>query len=294
MFHGSMVALATPFKNDKIDEKALRDLVEFQIKNGTHALVPCGSTGESATLTYEEHCSVIEIVIDQAKKRVPVIAGAGSNSTHETVFLTEHAKKAGADAVLLITPYYNKPSQEGLYRHFKAVAEAVEIPQIVYNVPSRTGVNMLPETVVRLSKVKGIAGIKEASGNLDQAACIIKEAGKGFAVLSGEDSLTFPMMCMGASGVISVVANIAPALMRSLCDKTAAGDMAGAREIYYKLFDICKGVFFETNPIPIKKALYLMGLAQDEIRLPLVSMTEENSARLRKIMAELGLRIVEG
>lgn len=294
MFQGSMVALATPLKNGKIDEDALRLIVEFQIENGTDALVPCGTTGESATLTYAEHCNVIEIVIDQAGKRVPIIAGAGSNSTHETIFLAEHAKKCGADGVLLITPYYNKPTQEGLFRHFQAVAEAVDIPQVLYNVPSRTGVNMLPETAVRLSGVKGIVGIKEASGSIDQAAYIIKNAPKKFHVISGEDSLTFPLMCMGAKGVISVAANIIPRQMSEMCGKILKGDIAGARELHYNLLDIFKGVFFETNPIPVKKALYFMGLAEDEIRLPLVTMTEGSASKLKDIMKEQHIKMVNG
>lgn len=294
MFQGSMVALATPLKNDKIDENALRRLVDFQIENGTDALVPCGTTGESATLSYAEHCSVIEIVIDQTKKRVPIIAGAGSNSTHETIFLTEHAKKSGADGVLLITPYYNKPTQEGLFRHFQAVAEAVDIPQVLYNVPSRTGVNMLPETTVRLAGIKGIVGIKEASGSIDQAAYIIKNTPKEFHLISGEDSLTFPLMCLGAKGVISVATNIVPREMSEMCAKILKGDIAGAREIHYKLLDIFKGIFFETNPIPVKKALYFMGLAEDEIRLPLVTMTDSYACKLKDMMKELGIKIVKG
>lgn len=292
MFQGSMVALATPLKDGKIDEKSLRNLVEFHIKNGTHVIVPCGTTGESATLSYEEHGKVIDIVIDQTKKRVPVVAGAGSNSTHETVYLTDHAKKAGADGVLLITPYYNKPTQEGLYRHFKTVAEKVDIPIILYNVPSRTGVNMLPETVVRLAGVKGIVGIKEASGNLDQASYIIKNAPKTFHVISGEDSLAFPMMCMGAKGVISVANNVAPALVSQMCEKTLKGDMEGGRAIHYQLSELFKGVFLETNPIPVKKALYFMGLMEDDIRMPLISMEEPNAGKLKNIMKDLGIKIV--
>ena len=291
MFQGSIVALVTPFKKGKVDEKALRNLTEFHIKNGTNAIVPCGTTGESATLTYDEHCNVIEIVIDQTKKRIPVIAGAGSNSTHETIYLAEHAKKVGSDGVLLITPYYNRPTQEGLYQHFKTVAETVDIPQILYNVPSRTGVNMLPDTVIKLSEIKNITGIKEASGNLDQVAHIIKYASSGFDVISGEDSLTFPMICMGAKGVISVVANVAPDLMARLCAKALGGDVKGAKEIHYKLFELSKALFYETNPIPVKKALYFMGLIEDEVRLPLVTMTKTNAAKLKTVMNDLGIEI---
>lgn len=292
MFQGSIVALVTPFKQGELDEKALRDLVEFHIAEGTNAIVPCGTTGESATLSHEEHCRVIEIVIDQAKKRVPVIAGAGSNSTKEAIFLTEHAKKSGADAVLSITPYYNKPTQEGLFQHFKTIAEHVDIPMVLYNVPGRTGVNMLPETVVRLSKVKNIVGVKEASGSLDQAGAIIHNASESFDVISGEDSLTFPMMAMGAKGVISVVANVAPKKMAQMCKAVLNNNMLEARKLHYELLDLSKAVFYETNPIPAKKAVYLMGLMENEIRLPLVEMTKENTEKLKTVMKNLGIKIV--
>ena len=292
MFQGSIVALVTPFKNGELDEKALRDLVEYHIAEGTNAIVPCGTTGESATLSHEEHCRVIEIVIDQAKKRIPVIAGAGSNSTKEAVFLTEHAKKSGTDAVLSITPYYNKPTQEGLYQHFKTIAEQVDIPVVLYNVPGRTGVNMLPETVIRLSKVKNIVGVKEASGSLDQAGAILHHTDDDFDVLSGEDSLTFPMMAMGAKGVISVTANVAPKKMAQMCRAVLDNNMLEARKLHYELIDLSKAVFYETNPIPAKKAVYLMGLIENEIRLPLVEMTKENTEKLKKVMENLGIKIV--
>ncbi|BAI79726.1 dihydrodipicolinate synthase [Deferribacter desulfuricans SSM1] len=291
MFKGSIVAIVTPMKDGKVDEAKLRELVEFQIEKGTDGIVPCGTTGESATLTYEEHCQVIDLVIDQVKGRVPVIAGTGSNSTHETIFLTKHAKEAGADAALVITPYYNKPTQKGLYEHFKAVAEAVDIPIILYNVPGRTAVNMLPETVIELSKIKNIVGVKEASGSLDQAAEIIAGTDDSFALLSGEDSLTYPLLCLGAKGVISVATNIVPELMAELVDSFFAGDINKAKELHYKLFPLFKAIFFETNPIPVKKALYLMGLIEDEIRLPLVPMTEANTERLRKVLLDLGLSL---
>ena len=292
MFQGSMVALVTPFKNGELDEEALRNLVEFHINLGTSAIIPCGTTGESATLSHEEHCRVIEIVVAQANKRIKVIAGAGSNSTKEAIFLTEHAKKSGADAVLSITPYYNKPTQSGLYEHFKAIAESVDIPLILYNVPSRTGVNMLPETVLKLSKLKNIVGIKEASGSLDQAGAILQHTNRNeFVVLSGEDSLTFPMMAMGATGVISVVANICPDKMSKMCNLLLDNKMEEARKIHYELLDLCKVVFIETNPIPVKKAVYMMGLIESEIRLPLVQMTDENSKKLENIMVNLGVKI---
>ena len=292
MFQGSIVALVTPFKQGELDEKALRDLVEFHIAEGTNAIVPCGTTGESATLSHEEHCRVIEIVIDQAKKRVPVIAGAGSNSTKEAVFLTEHAKKSGADAVLSITPYYNKPTQAGLYQHFKTIAEQVDIPIVLYNVPGRTGVNMLPDTVVELSKIKNIVGVKEASGSLDQAGAIIQHTDDSFDVISGEDSLTFPMMAMGAKGVISVTANVAPKKMAQMCKAVLENNMIEAMKLHYELIDLSKAVFYETNPIPAKKAVYLMGLIENEIRLPLVEMTKENTEKLKTVMKNLGIKIV--
>ena len=292
MFQGSIVALVTPFKQGELDEKALRDLVEFHIAEGTNAIVPCGTTGESATLSHEEHCRVIEIVIDQVKKRLPVIAGAGSNSTKEAVFLTEHAKKSGADAVLSITPYYNKPTQAGLYQHFKTIAEQVDIPVVLYNVPGRTGVNMLPDTVIELSKIKNIVGVKEASGSLDQAGAILQHTDDSFDVISGEDSLTFPMMAMGAKGVISVTANVAPKKMAQMCKAVLENNMIEARKLHYELIDLSKAVFYETNPIPAKKAVYLMGLIENEIRLPLVEMTKENTEKLKTVMKNLGIKIV--
>lgn len=292
MFQGSIVALVTPFKQGELDEKALRDLVEFHIAEGTNAIVPCGTTGESATLSHEEHCRVIEIVIDQAKKRVPVIAGAGSNSTKEAVFLTEHAKKSGADAVLSITPYYNKPTQAGLYQHFKTIAEQVDIPIVLYNVPGRTGVNMLPDTIIELSKIKNIVGVKEASGSLDQAGAILQYTNDSFDVISGEDSLTFPMMAMGAKGVISVTANVAPKKMAQMCKAVLENNMIEARKLHYELIDLSKAVFYETNPIPAKKAVYLMGLIENEIRLPLVEMTKENTEKLKTVMKNLAIKIV--
>ena len=221
-----------------------------------------------------------------------VIAGAGSNSTKESVFLTEHAKKSGADAVLSITPYYNKPTQAGLYQHFKTIAEHVDIPIILYNVPSRTGVNMLPDTVISLSKIKNIVGIKEASGSLDQAGAVLQHTDDSFDVISGEDSLTFPMMAMGAKGVISVVANAAPKKMAQMCKAMLNNDMLLGRKLHYELLDLCKGMFFETNPIPAKKAAYMMGLAENEIRLPLVEMTKENTQKLKSIMEKLNIKIV--
>lgn len=292
MFQGSMVALVTPFKDNKVDEKALRELVEFHISEGTNCIVPCGTTGESATLSKDEHCKVIEIVVDQTKKRIPIMAGAGSNNTQNAILLAEHAKKVGADGILSITPYYNKPTQKGLYEHFKAIANSVDIPIVLYNVPSRTGVNMLPETVIELSKIKNIVGIKEASGSLDQAGAIMQKVSSDFVVLSGEDSLTMPMMSMGAKGVISVVANIAPNLMSEMCKAMLNNDIIKGRELHYKLLDICKAVFIETNPIPVKYGVYAMGLISKELRLPLVEISKENGDKLINIMTQLGIKTI--
>lgn len=289
MLKGSIVAIATPLKNDKIDEPRLRALVDFQIANGTSAIVPCGTTGESATLTYEEHCKVIDIVISQVDGRVPVIAGSGSNSTHETIFLTKHAKEAGADYALVITPYYNKPSQEGLYQHFKAVAEAVDIPIILYNVPGRTAVNMLPETVVRLAEIDNIVGVKEATGSLDQAAKILANVSDDFMLLSGEDALVYPLMSLGAKGVISVTTNVIPADMAALCEACLNKDFDTAKKLHYKTLPLVNSLFIDTNPVPVKKALYLMGLIEDEIRLPLVKLSDEKTEILKKAMTDYGV-----
>jgi 4-hydroxy-tetrahydrodipicolinate synthase len=292
MFKGAITALVTPMKDGMLDEEKLRNLVDFQINNGVSALVPCGTTGEAATLSYEEHMRVIEIVVEQANKRVPVIAGTGSNSTHETIYLTEFAKKVGCDAALVVTPYYNKPTQKGLYEHFKAVAEAVDIPIVLYNVPGRTAVNMLPDTVIKLSKIKNIVAVKEASGSLDQASEIIAGVDPEFDVLSGDDSLTLPMMALGAKGVISVASNIMPKEVSQMVDFWLKGDIESARKLHLKLFPLFKGIFIETNPIPVKKALYLMGIIENDIRLPLVEMTPEGTEKLRKILLDLNVKLV--
>jgi 4-hydroxy-tetrahydrodipicolinate synthase len=289
MFKGSIVAIVTPFVNDAIDEERLRELVEFQIANGTDAIVPCGTTGESSTLDYEEHDRVIEIVVQQTNKRVPVIAGTGSNSTKEAIELTEHARKLGADGALLVTPYYNKPTQEGLYRHYRAIAEAVPLPQILYNVPGRTSVNLLPETVARLAEISNIVAIKEATGSLQQASEVISLCGDKLDVLSGDDFITFPMMACGAKGVISVVANIMPKEVASLVDAFIAGNMEEARNWHLKLLKISNAMFIETNPVPVKTAVALMGKATDEVRLPLAPMSDANRAKLAAIMKEYGL-----
>jgi 4-hydroxy-tetrahydrodipicolinate synthase len=289
MFTGSIVAIVTPFRNDVIDEEKLRELVEFQIASGTDGIVPCGTTGEASTLDYAEHDRVIEIVVQQVKGRVPVIAGTGSNSTTEAIEMTAHAKRIGADGALLVTPYYNKPSQEGLYRHYRAIADAVALPQVLYNVPGRTGVNLLPETVARLAEISNIVAIKEATGSLQQASEVLALCGDKLDLLSGDDFITFPMMACGAKGVISVVANIMPKEVAALVDAFFAGKMEEARQLHLKLLKISNAMFIETNPVPVKTAVALMGKASDEVRLPLAPMSDANRAKLATIMKEYGL-----
>jgi 4-hydroxy-tetrahydrodipicolinate synthase len=289
MFEGSIVATVTPFRNGRVDAGALRKLVDFQIRSGTDGIVPCGTTGESATLSYAEHERVVDIVVSAARGRVPVIAGTGSNNTQEAIMLTRYARKAGADGALVITPYYNKPTQEGLYRHFRAVAEAADIPMILYNVPSRTGVNMTAETVARLSRVKTIVGVKEASGNLAQVCDILRSVPPGFRVLSGDDGLFFPMLALGVHGVISVAANVVPRPMADLYDAFTAGDVARARAIHLRLWDLFKVLFIETNPVPVKTALAMMKRIGGEIRLPLCGLSEASRKSLAGVLAGLDL-----
>jgi len=289
MFKGSIVAIVTPFNNGMVDEKKLRELVDFQIENGTDAIVACGTTGESSTLDNEEHLNVIKIVFDQAKGRVPVIAGTGSNSTAEAIHLTREAKAIGVAGVLLVTPYYNKPTQEGLYRHYLAIADAVEIPQILYNVPGRTAVNLLPETVARLAGHKNIVAIKEATGSLQQASEVLALCGDQIDVFSGDDFITFPMMACGAKGVISVTANIMPKAIGDLTDAFYAGDLEKARQLHLQTLKINNAMFIESNPVPVKTALGLMGKCSDEVRLPLVPMSAANKAKLEAIMKEYKL-----
>lgn len=289
MFTGSLVAIVTPFKNGEVDEKVLRDLIEFHIENGTNGIVPCGTTGESATLSHKEHKRVIEITIDAVKKRISVVAGTGSNSTEEAVRLTSHAKDAGADGVLMITPYYNKPTQEGLYQHFKRVSTEVDIPIFLYNVPSRTGVNMLPETVARLSKIDNIVGIKEASGSLQQISDVIGLCDYRFTLLSGDDFIVLPILSVGGKGVISVIANVAPRDMSELIRAFNEGNLKKAQELHYKLRPLNEAMFYETNPIPVKKALALMNKIEDEIRLPLLSLSEKNTERLKGVLKDYRL-----
>ncbi|HEU4345250.1 MAG TPA: 4-hydroxy-tetrahydrodipicolinate synthase [Candidatus Binatia bacterium] len=289
MFAGSMVALVTPFKDGQVDWRSLDGLVEFHIKNGTNGIVPCGTTGESATLDHQEHDGVIEAVVKAVNKRVPVIAGTGSNSTAEAIELTRGAEKAGADGALLISPYYNRPTQEGIYQHYKKVAESVGIPLIVYNIPARTGSKIEPETLARLAEIKNVAGVKEATGSVDQAIDVIRLCGDRFGVYSGEDSLTFSLMALGGKGVISTVANIAPQAMSQLTDACLKGNWQRGRELQLKLVPLIRAVFLETNPIPIKTALSLMGKCSGDLRLPLTPMSEGNLKKLKQAMTDFGL-----
>ncbi|MGE5308335.1 MAG: 4-hydroxy-tetrahydrodipicolinate synthase [Deltaproteobacteria bacterium] len=290
MFSGSIVALITPFKNNKIDEKRLRDLIEFQLKNGTSGIVPCGTTGESATLSFEEHERVIDIAIEQVKKRVPVIAGTGSNSTEEAIMLTKHAALAGADASLQVSPYYNRPSQRGLYEHFRAVAKSVDIPIILYNIASRTGVNIEPETMARLAKeCPNIVGVKEASGNLEQMSRVKLLCGPDFDLISGDDALTLPVLSIGGTGIISVVANIAPKETADMVSLFLKGDAKGAKELHYKLLPLVRAMFFEGNPVPVKTAMGMLGMCEPQVRLPLAEMLPENADKLKKALKEYGL-----
>ena len=289
MFSGAIVAIVTPFKKGKVDEEALRRLIEEQIAAGTDGIAPCGTTGESTTLSHEEHDRVIEITIDAARKRVPVIAGTGSNSTAEALRLTRHAWEAGADAALMVCPYYNRPTQEGLYHHYRTIAEEVPIPIIIYNIASRTGVNMLPETLARLAKIPNIVGVKEASGSLKQMSDVIQLCGPAFAVLSGDDIFTLALLAIGGKGVISVISNVAPADMAAMVDAFAAGDLQKARALHYRMSPLIDALFIETNPIPVKAALSLMGKIDYELRLPLCRMLPKNEESLKKAMQAYGL-----
>jgi len=290
MFKGSIVAIVTPFTNGKLDQKKFRELIQFQIKNGTSGIVPCGTTGESATLPFEEHDRVIEIAVEQTNKRVPVIAGTGSNSTQEAIMLTQHAAKTGADASLQVSPYYNRPPQKGLYEHFKAVADSVDIPIILYNIASRTGVNIEVDTIARLAKdCKNIVAVKEASGSLDQMARIKAACPKDFVLLSGDDSLTLPVLGIGGSGVISVVANIVPRDVADLVATFESGNILAAQKIHYKLLPLVKAMFIETNPIPVKTAMGLLKMCEPELRLPMSKMDPGNVDKLKKALADYGL-----
>lgn len=289
MFKGSIVAIVTPFKKGKVDEKALCNLIEWHIKEGTNAIVPCGTTGESSTLDYEEHYRVIEITVKTVNKRVPVIAGTGANSTDETIMITKKAKQLGADAALLVTPYYNKPTQEGLYRHYKEVAKAVDIPIVLYNVPGRTAVNMLPSTVARLAEIKNIVAIKEATGDMKQVSEIIRLCGDKITLISGDDFTTLTLLALGGKGVISVSANVAPKDVAEMCAAWHVGDIEKARKLHYKLEPLNAAMFIETNPIPAKTALAMMGKIKEELRLPLCEMSDANKDKLKKVLKDYGL-----
>jgi 4-hydroxy-tetrahydrodipicolinate synthase len=289
MFKGAFTAIVTPFKNGRLDEEAYRELIEFQVKGGVHGIVPCGTTGESPTLSHAEHKRVVETCIDQVKKRVVVIAGSGSNNTAEALELTQHAQQAGADAALMITPYYNKPTQEGLYQHYKTVASQTKIPIVVYNVPGRTSVNLLPETVARLVELPNIVGLKDATGDLKQGCKTLELCGDKITVLSGDDFTTFPLLCVGGKGVISVVSNVVPADMAGMCNAFFKGDLEGARKLHYKMWPLTEAMFYETNPVPVKTALKLMGKITGEVRQPLCLMSTANENKLRQVMQKYGL-----
>ncbi|HNR98095.1 MAG TPA: 4-hydroxy-tetrahydrodipicolinate synthase [Planctomycetota bacterium] len=289
MFRGSIVALVTPFREGAVDAAALERLVEMHIAAGTHGLVPCGTTGESATLSHAEHQKVVELVVERTNGRVPVIAGTGSNSTQEAVRLTKHAQDSGADGALLIAPYYNRPSQEGLYRHFMAIADSVSLPLILYNIPSRTGVSIEPATFARLAQHENVVAVKEASGRLDLAAEIL--GGTDLEVLAGDDALTLPVMALGGVGVISVAANVVPRSMADLVDLFREGRIAEARKIFYRLFPLFRALFVEVNPVPVKRALALGGVVSDEVRLPLYKLQPKSEETLRQAIAEVGLEL---
>jgi 4-hydroxy-tetrahydrodipicolinate synthase len=289
-FQGSFVAMVTPFRNGSVDEAKLRELVEFHITNGTDGLIPCGTTGESPSLNHDEHRRVVEVVIEAAQGRIRVVAGTGSNSTTEAISLTKHAERAGAAGALVVNPYYNKPTQEGLYRHFRAVAESVAIPILVYNIQSRTAVNVETDTLARLVRdAKNVVGVKEASGSLDQMSQVIQACGPDFSVLSGDDNITLPLLAIGGSGVVSVIANILPRETADLVHAALDGDWKRARDLHYRLFPLARAAFLETNPIPIKEAMAMAGMIEPEFRLPMCRMGDANREKLRAILKTYAL-----
>lgn len=295
MFEGSIVALITPFKGGEVDYQALENLIEFHINNHTDAILVCGTTGESPTLTFEEHEKVIEEAVRIARGRIKVIAGTGANATHEAIELSTHAQRVGADACLLVVPYYNKPTQEGLYRHFKAIAEEVSIPIILYNIPSRTGVEIAPETIYRLAKEhENIIGSKESTPNMDRISELKRLLGNNFTILSGDDSLTLPMMALGAKGVISVANNIMPREVKQMVDHALKGDFKKARDMHYYLYELFKVLFIETNPIPVKTACWALGMCEKEFRLPMCEMKPENERKLIGVLIAYNLPVVRG
>ena len=289
MFKGSIVAIVTPFKKGKVDEKAFGDLIEWHISQGTNAIVPCGTTGEASTLDYKEHYKVIDIAVKVVNKRIPVIAGTGANATDETIEITKHAQKSGADAALLVAPYYNKPTQEGLYRHYKTIAEKVDMPLVLYNVPGRTAVNILPATVARLAGIRNIVAIKEATGDMKQVSEVIRLCGDRIAILSGDDFTTLPLLALGGKGTISVTANVAPKAVSQMCSWWMKGQYDKARALHFKLEPLNAAMFIETNPIPVKTALALMGKIAPEFRLPICPMDEKNQQRLAAALRAAGL-----
>jgi 4-hydroxy-tetrahydrodipicolinate synthase len=290
MFSGSLVALITPFKNGRVDEKRLADLIEWHMRSGTHGIVPCGTTGESATLSHEEHTHVIKLVVEVVRKRVPVVAGTGSNCTAEAIRLTREAQEVGADGALMISPYYNRPTQEGIYQHYKAVAQAVPgFPIVFYNIPGRTGSNIEPSTMARLAEIDNIVGVKEAAGSIDQVLNIVAACGDKLAILSGEDSLTFSMMSLGGKGVISTIANVVPREMADLATACLTKQWDQAAQMQIKLVPLIRALFIETNPIPAKTALSLMGRCELELRLPLVPMADANLVKLNTVLRDFGL-----
>lgn len=290
MFEGTTVAIVTPFKNGAVDEKTLRDLVEFHVKNGTNAILPCGTTGESPTLSHEEHDKVIEICIDASNKRIPILAGTGSNSTAEAIRLTKHAEKAGANGALVVTPYYNKPMQEGLYLHFKAVADAVKIPIVLYNIPGRCSRNIEPETMMRLANdCKNIIGVKEAAGSLEQMQTIKDICPDDFILLSGDDALTLPLLKIGGKGVVSVVANFIPQDVNNMIDAFNNGDVSTAQALHDKMLPLVESMFCETNPAPIKEAMEILGMCSADLRLPMCRITDESRTKVQKTLQNYGL-----
>ena len=293
-FSGTGVALVTPFRDDgSIDVEGLRKHVEFQIESGVGIMVPGGTTGEGATLSTEEQRLVISTTVEAAQGRAPVLAGAGGSDTADVVRKARAARDAGADGILSVSPSYNKPTQRGLIEHYRAIAGAVDCPVIIYNVPGRTASNVLPETVLTLAEIENIAGVKEASGDVDQVMTLIRERPEGFTILSGDDALTFPLLAAGAAGVVSVVANLAPTLMSQMVERALGGDYDGARELHYRLLPLMRAIFVETNPIPVKAALEIMGHRQAHFRLPLVRPTSEVESFLRDTLIDVGLLEVE-
>lgn len=291
MFTGAMTALVTPFSGSEIDEEALRKHINFQIEEGIDAVVPCGTTGEAPTLSHEEHLEVVRITVDEVDGRIPVIAGSGSNSTSEAVALTKGVMEIGADACLMITPYYNKPTQEGLYRHYAHVAGEAGLPIILYNVPGRTGVNMLPETVGRLARIPNIIGLKDATADMKQASYTLKMVPEDFVILSGEDAMVYSLLGIGGQGVISVVSNVAPAEMTNMVQAFLAGNMETAKDLHYRLLPLSDAMFVETNPIPVKGAMAMMGRIKNELRLPLVPLSESAALQVRKAMVDFGIEV---